>query len=101
MSTVHTAVAVMIDRSISEVELIHEIHYLVDSFWIVSCISINLDIEDMSTTGEVMVRSFNLCLMAHAALVIDWHMVGIGVIVLVGHTLDDAVAFLVDTSETS
>ena len=91
----------MIDRTISEIELIHEIHYLVYSFWIVSRISINLDIEDMSTTGKVMIRSFNLCLMAYAALIIDWHMVGIGVIVLIGHTLDDAIAFLVNTSETS
>ena len=101
MATVHAAVAVVVDRTIAHVELVHQIDHLADSLGIVGSIAINLDIEDVAAASQIVIRCLNLSLMTDRALVVNRHVVRVGVVVLVGHTRDDAIALLVDAGETA
>ena len=66
-----------------------------------SCISVILDIEDVAATGEIMVRSLNLCLVLRRTFIIYRHMVGVCVVVLVCYARDDAELLAVESCETA
>ena len=55
-----------------------------------SGIAINLNIENMSASGQVMIRRLDLGLMPRWTLVVYRHVVGIGVIVTVSNALYNA-----------
>ena len=86
VSTIHAAVAVMVHRAVAHVVLVHEIHDVGNCLGIMGGITINLHIEDVASTRELVVGSLDLGLVFGRALVIDRHMVAVGVINLVGHT---------------
>ena len=62
-------------------------------------IAVNLDIEDMPAASELVVRSLYLRLELRRAVVVDRHMVGVGVVLFVGHSFDDAVFLPVHLGE--
>ena len=53
-------------------------------------VAVNLHVEDVSATGDVVIGSLDLCLMPCRALVVDRYVVGIGVVVAVGNSWDNA-----------
>lgn len=94
-------VTVVVDRAVSDVILIHHIDDLHDSLLIMSGITVNLHIEDVSAASEVMIGSLNFGLVARRAMVIHRHMVGVGVIILVGNARYHAEHFPVNFREFS
>ena len=65
------------------------------------CIAVNLDIEDVTTTGEVVIWSLNLGLVTCTALVVYRYVVAVCIVVAVGNASDYAKAFAIATCETS
>ena len=98
-SAVHTTVAVVVDRTISDVIFIHKVNNVHYRLRIVCGISVNLDIEYVSAAGECVVRTFNLSLVLRSTFIIYWHVVGVGVIVLVSNARDDSEFLLVAPCE--
>ena len=66
----------MVDAPVSHVVLIHHIHHIHDDIRVVGSVAVYLHIEDMTTTGEVVIRSLHLCFMKRGALIVNRHMVG-------------------------
>ena len=64
-------------------------------------ISVDLDIEDVSTTCECVVRSLDLCLVLRSTLEVYRHMVGVCIVILVCDARDDAELLLVATCEAA
>lgn len=64
ISAVHTTVAVVVHGAVADVMLIHEVDNVGDCLGVVGCITVNFHIEDVSATGQGMIRSFNLRLVA-------------------------------------
>ena len=84
VSAVHAAVAVVVHAAVAHVVTIHHVYHVHDNLWVVRGVSVYLHVEDVTTTGQVMVGSFYLSLVACAALVVHGHMVRVGVVVTVG-----------------
>ena len=101
ISAVHAAVAVVVHRAIADVVLVHEIDDGHDGLRVVGRIAVNLHIEDVSATGEGMVRCLDFRLVLRSTFIIYRHMVGVGVVVLVGYAGDDAELLLVCPCELS
>lgn len=89
MSAIHTTVSIVVDRAVADIVLIHQIDYLRDSLGIVSCVTIDLHVEDMASTGQSVIRSLDTSFMCGAAMIVDRNMVGVGIIVLIGYTGND------------
>ena len=53
------------------------------------CVTVNFYIENVSTTCEVVIRRLNLCLFQGCALIVYWNVVGISIVVAVGHARDN------------
>ena len=53
-------------------------------------VAVNLYIEDVAATGQVVVRSLDLCLLQRCTLVVYRHVVGVGIVVAVCNAWDDA-----------
>ena len=51
-----------------------------------SRVAVDLHIEDMSAAGHLMIGSLHLGLMTGGTLIVDGHMVGVGVIVTIRHS---------------
>lgn len=64
ISAVHTTVAVVVHGAVADVVLVHEVDNIGDCLGIVGRITVNFHIEDMSATGQGMIRSLDLCLVA-------------------------------------
>lgn len=60
IATLHAAVAVVVHRTVAHIEAVHHIDHAHDGRRIVGGIAIDLDVEDMTTTREVVVRSLHL-----------------------------------------
>ena len=99
VAAVHATVAVVVDRAVTHVVLVHEVHNIGNCLGVVGGITVNLDVEDVATTGQFVIGSLNLGLVLGRALVIDRHVVAVGVIDLVGHTGDLAEVLTVAASE--
>ena len=73
ISAIHAAVTVMINRAVADIIFVHHVdnpHY---HLWVMSGIAINLDIENMSASGQVMIRRLDLGLMPRWTLVVYRH----------------------------
>ena len=90
IAAVHAAVAVVVDGAVAHVELIHHIHHAHDDLRVMGGITVDLHVEDMSATRQVVIRCLDLSLMTSRALVIHGHVVGVGIVVAIGDTRDDA-----------
>ena len=90
IATIHATVAIVVYRAIAHIELVHHIHHTHDDLRIMSSITINLYVEDMSTTCHFMIRSLNFCLMTSGALVVYRYVVGIGIIIAICDTRNNA-----------
>ena len=75
ISAVHTAVAVVADRSLADVVLVDEVDDVGDSLWVVSCVAVDFHIEYVSAASELVVGSLHFSLVARAALVPYRHVV--------------------------
>ena len=82
----HAAVAVVVYRAIADVVGIHQIHDICYRLRVVSGVSINFHIEDVASSGQLVVWAFYFCFVAWRAMVVYRHMVGVGVIYLVGNS---------------
>ena len=52
-------------------------------------ITVDLDIEDMSTACQIMIRCLHLGLMARRTFIVDRHMIGVRVIIAIRYTRND------------
>ena len=101
ISAVQATVTVVVDRAVANVVLVHQVNDVHDSLWVVGGIAIDFDVEDVSASCNLVVRSLNLGLVLGAALVVYRHMVAIGVINLVGHSRNLTKVLAVASSESS
>lgn len=83
ISAVHAAVAVMIYRAVADVVLIHQINDIADRLRVVGGIAINFHVENVAAAGQFVIRSLDLGLMARRAVIVDRHVVRVGVVDLV------------------
>ena len=90
VAAVQTAVAVVVHRTVAHVVLVHHVYHACDDRRVVGSIAVYFYIEDVAATGQVMVRSLNLCLLQRCALVVYRHVVGVGIVITVGNARDDA-----------
>ena len=90
VATVHTAVAVVVHGAVADVVLVHQVHHVGNGFRVVGGIAVDFHIEDMAATGQIVVWCFHFSLVLRAASVIYRHVVGVGVVCLVGHARDFA-----------
>ena len=65
------------------------------------CITVDLHVEYVSAAGQGMVRTLDLGLVLRSTFVVDRHVVGVGVVILVCYTRDYAELLLVSSCETS
>ena len=70
VAAIHTTVAVVVHRALTDIVLIHQIDDIHNRLRVVRSIAINLNIEDVTTTSQVVIRSLNLSLVLGRALVI-------------------------------
>ena len=86
ISAVQASVTVVVDRTVANVVLVHQVNDVHDSLWIVGSITVNLNVEDVSTTSNFVIRCLDLGLVLWAALVVNRHVITVGVVNLVGYT---------------
>ena len=60
ISAVHTAVAVVVYRAVADVILVHQIDDIHNCLRVVCSVAVNLDVEDVATTSQFVIRSLNL-----------------------------------------
>ena len=60
VATVQTAVAVVVYRTVSHIVLIHHVNHTGNDRRVVGSIAVNLYIEDVSTTSQIVIRSLHL-----------------------------------------
>ena len=65
------------------------------------CISVDLDIEDVSTACECVVWTLDLSLVLRSTLVVYRHVVGVCIVVLVSDAWDDTECLLVTAGEAA
>ena len=99
VATVHTAVAVVVHGAVADVVLVHQVHHVGNGFRVVGGIAVDFHIEDMAATGQIVVWCFHFSLVLRAASVIYRHVVGVGVVCLVGHARDFAEVLTVALGE--
>ena len=63
IAAVHTTVTVVVHGTIAHVELVHHIHYAHDDLGIMCSITVDLHVEDVSATCQIVIRSLDLGLM--------------------------------------
>ncbi len=85
IAAIHAAVAVVVHGAIAYVVLIHEVDYCCDGVGVVGRVAVNLNIEDVTATGKRMVGRLDFCLVAGAAVVVNRHVVGVGVVYFIGN----------------
>lgn len=90
ISAVHTAVAVVVHRTVADVVFIDKRNDVGNGLRVVGGVAVDFHIEDVATACQVVVRSFHFRLVARAAFIPNGNVVRVRVIVLVGYALDDA-----------
>lgn len=88
VAAVHATVTVVVDRAIADIVLIHEIYDRGDGVGVVCGVAVDLNIEDVAATGECMVGRFNLGFVSGTAVIVNRHVVGVGIVDLVGDAGD-------------
>ena len=74
-AAVHAAVTVVIDRTVSDVVSVHEVYDAHYRFRIVSRVSVDLYIEDVSSSSKFMIWSLDFSLMLWSTFIIYWYVV--------------------------
>ncbi len=74
----------MVDRAVSYVVLVHQVHDVGYGLRVVGGVAVDFHIENVSAARQLVVRTFDFCLVAGRAFVVDRHMVGVGVVDFVG-----------------
>ena len=69
-TAVHASVSVVVYRAVSDFVFVHEVNDGHDCLRIMGCVSVDLNVEDVSTTCECMVRTLDLRLMLRSTLVV-------------------------------
>ena len=90
VAAVHAAVTIVVHRAIAHVQLVHHVDHAHDDLWVVGGITVNLHVEDVAATGDVVVGRLHLSLVTGRALVIHGYVVRVGVVVAVGDAGYDA-----------
>ena len=90
VAAVETAVAVVVHGTVAHVILVHHVYHAGDDCWVVGSVAVNLYIEDVAATGQVVVRSLDLSLLQRCTLVVYRHVVGVGIVVAVCNARDNA-----------
>ena len=60
VAAIHAAVTVVVHRAIAHVVLVHQINDMGNSLGVMGGIAIDLDIEDVAATGQLVIGSFHL-----------------------------------------
>ena len=60
VSTIHAAVAIVVNGAVTDVVLVHEVHDIGDGLGVVGGVAVDLDIEDVSATGQLVIRRLDL-----------------------------------------
>ena len=101
IAAIHAAVACVVHRAITDVELVHHVHDVHDCLGVVCSIAVYLHVEDVAAAGQCMVWSLYLSLVQGRALVVHGHVVGVGIVVLVSNAGNDAELLLVILGEAA
>ena len=99
IATVHAAVTVVVDRAVTDVVLVHKVDNIGNGLGIVGRITIDLDIEDVTATSQLMVGRLDFSLVLGRALIVNRHVVAVGIVDLVGHAGDFSEVFAVATGK--
>ena len=99
VAAVEATVAVMVHGAVADVVAVHKVDNVADGLGVVSGVAVDLDIEDMAAASELMVGAFYARLVGGGAVVVDRHVVGIGVVSAVGDAGDGAEALAVAGGE--
>ena len=84
MAAVHAAVAVVVDGAVSDVVAVHEVYDVGYCLWIVCGVAVYFHIEYMAAACELVVGRFYFGLVAWRAVVVDGHMIGVGILYFAG-----------------
>ena len=84
VAAVHAAVAVVVYGAVAHVVFVHEVDEVHYGLRVVRGVAVNLDVEDVAASCEVVVRCFDAGFVCGTALVVYGYVVGVGVIVAVG-----------------
>lgn len=99
VAAVEAAVAVVVDGTVADVVLVHQVHDAHDGLGVVGRVAVDLDIEDVTGVLVLVVRALDLRLVLGGAVVVDRDVAGVGVVVLVRDAGDDAEGLLVALGE--
>ena len=91
----------MVDRTVADIVLVHQVHNLHHGLGVVRSVAVDLHVEDVAAAGDFVIGSLNLRLLQSGAVVVDGHVVGVGVVVLVGDAGQDAELLLVVLGEAA
>ena len=80
ISAVHTPVAIMVNRAVTDIVAVHEVNNVSNSLRIMGSVAVNLNLENMAATGQLMIGSLDFRFVAGRAVVVDGHMVGVSVV---------------------
>ena len=90
ISTCHAAIAVVVDRAITDIVFVHHVNNIADSIGIMSGVTVDFDIEYVAAACQGMIGSLDFSLVTWRAVVVHRHMVGICMMSAVSHSGDDA-----------
>ena len=71
----HAAVAVVVDRTVTDVVGVHKVYDVGDCLGVMGGVAVDLNIEYVAATGQLMIRAFDFRFVARRAFVINRHMV--------------------------
>ena len=80
IAAVHAAVAVVINRAITDIILVHEVDNRRYSIGMMCCVTVDFHIKNVTATSHFVIRSFHFGFMARAAVVIYRHVIGVGIV---------------------
>lgn len=64
ISALHAAVAVVVDRAITDVVFVHQVNHIADCFRVVGCVTVDFDVEDVAASGQVVIWSLDFGLVS-------------------------------------
>ena len=101
VAAVHTAVSVVVYGTVAYIVSVHKVYYSHDSLRVVCGVTVDFHIEDMSSTGKIVVRSLYLSLVLRCTFVVYGDVVGVGIVFLVRNSRKDTEFLPVKSGESS
>lgn len=99
VTAVKAAYTVVVDTSVAHIVLVHKVDDFHNSLGVMRRVAVHLHVEDMTPAREDVIRGLDLGLLLRRAVVVHGNVVGVGVVLLVGHAGNDTVLLLVDLRE--